>query len=1163
MRAFMIVLFAVCHVFGEEPLFRMSLETSGKHQPLILTRLDVEVDLIQDLSQTKLTLTYTNPNLTTLEGQFVFRPGVDKTIVGFALDIGGVMHPAAAVEKSRGQEVFEAITRREVDPALLESVDDGAFRLRVYPIPGRGARTVSITLQGNMTPKGNEWLYSLPWHLEEEVTQTRLQVRVHQGEQQPLLTGAQGKWSKRGGTWGLLEEIQGRPPGKSLQISQVRNMAAPTVFVGEDRGQTFFHIRETLAPAYERMDLPKTVAILWDVSGSSKNRNHAREFNVLAKYLEKTKGLTLKVIPFHITKEEEKQFQIKSRADIQDVLKYLKQLIYDGGTQFRALNLAEIDADAFLLFSDGRNTFGTRELVSDDRPLWAINSGAGGNTVFLERLADRTGGGLVDLTKINDRHAVRAMFRKPLRLMEVRVDEGEIDDLLPASPRQIKGAYQISGRLLSERAKVTAIFGYAGKEALVRTMIIDPKQAETSLNVGRLWGQAKVEEHLRSYPDDWETIVDIGQHFSIVTPYTSLIVLERLDDYIEFEIVPPEPLREAYETAMAERSGEEAEFLEEIFEAIDEDQQALFKWWSQDFSATVNKKEFPRMKTFDRTLDVKVVNKATGEPLIMATVVLMKDSFRKAQHTDSDGVSTFSRLESAELRVHVKSKGFHSQDLVVDLTDQPHGRVTVELTTLSLDRQPLPEREQEPQPTPAAPSTHSISFNISSAADRDPLPGVTVVVKKEGLSKGAATDAQGKVKISHLGPHLYTAEISFFGFQTQTHQVDLTQEPHANLAVALEDSPDLVMDELVVTAEAAPARVRTTSLSAGADEMAVDYSISTAGLPTGRGIDSQIEMHPEIASGARHTLKPVEKDAAYLDALEQESDPYAAYLKQRKSYEKSPSFFFETARWFYQKGESKISLRILGNLAEMNLENAPLLRMLAFACLEFGFTEQAARIYEHVLILRPEEPHAYRDLALALSQLGEHQRALDLLSEILSIYWDDRFSGIEEVVLNDVRGIVAQAKKGQLNLSAFPEKWRKSMPVDLRLTMTWDANDTDIDLWLVEPSGDRCYYKRTLSTGGSRYTEDFTEGYGPEEIMRREITPGTYQVIANYFGKDRYIFSDETHVLLNIFTHYGHPDQEHHTVFATLKEKDKEQSKVTLATIEVSKDGQIQVLPNN
>ena len=107
------------------------------------------------------------------------------------------------------------------------------------------------------------------------------------------------------------------------------------------------------------------------------------------------------------------------------------------------------------------------------------------------------------------------------------------------------------------------------------------------------------------------------------------------------------------------------------------------------------------------------------------------------------------------------------------------------------------------------------------------------------------------------------------------------------------------------------------------------------------------------------------------------------------------------------------------------------------------------------------------------------------------------------------------------------------------------------------------YYGRLLSGEGSRYTEDFTDGYGPEEIMRRKLTPGTYTVIANYFGKDSYIFSDETHLLLNVFTHYGSAKQEEQTVFATLMEHDEgKATEHTLATIEVSKSGEITVKPN-
>ena len=61
-------------------------------------------------------------------------------------------------------------------------------------------------------------------------------------------------------------------------------------------------------------------------------------------------------------------------------------------------------------------------------------------------------------------------------------------------------------------------------------------------------------------------------------------------------------------------------------------------------------------------------------------------------------------------------------------------------------------------------------------------------------------------------------------------------------------------------------------------------------------------------------------------------------------------------------------MRILSNIAELNLDDAALLRILAYRLLQIGQVDLACDLFEQVSRLRPEEPQSFRDLALALAQ---------------------------------------------------------------------------------------------------------------------------------------------------------------------------------------------------
>ena len=84
----------------------------------------------------------------------------------------------------------------------------------------------------------------------------------------------------------------------------------------------------------------------------------------------------------------------------------------------------------------------------------------------------------------------------------------------------------------------------------------------------------------------------------------------------------------------------------------------------------------------------------------------------------------------------------------------------------------------------------------------------------------------------------------------------------------------------------------------------------------------------------------------------------------------SVGFFLDSAEFFLQKGQRELGLRALSNLAEMDLQNRQVLRLLAYRLQQAGEIDLALAIFERVLELAPNEPQSHRDLGLALAQSG-------------------------------------------------------------------------------------------------------------------------------------------------------------------------------------------------
>ena len=74
------------------------------------------------------------------------------------------------------------------------------------------------------------------------------------------------------------------------------------------------------------------------------------------------------------------------------------------------------------------------------------------------------------------------------------------------------------------------------------------------------------------------------------------------------------------------------------------------------------------------------------------------------------------------------------------------------------------------------------------------------------------------------------------------------------------------------------------------------------------------------------------------------------------------------------------------------------------------------------------------------------------------------------------------------------------VPAKLRVLLSWDSDNTDIDLHLVTPDGGHVWYGNRSLANGATQDVDVTTGYGPEIIATPTPLKGQYLVYVNYFG---------------------------------------------------------------
>jgi uncharacterized protein YfaP (DUF2135 family) len=145
------------------------------------------------------------------------------------------------------------------------------------------------------------------------------------------------------------------------------------------------------------------------------------------------------------------------------------------------------------------------------------------------------------------------------------------------------------------------------------------------------------------------------------------------------------------------------------------------------------------------------------------------------------------------------------------------------------------------------------------------------------------------------------------------------------------------------------------------------------------------------------------------------------------------------------------------------------------------------------------------------------------------------FPGIETIALTEMNAIIASSSK-PLDTSKIDPRLRGNYPLDLRVVLAWDTDNTDIDLHVIDPNGEEAFYGAPLSYQGGRVSPDNTVGYGPEEYSLKKAKPGVYRVEVNFYANGQQLISDATTVQLDFFTHYGEKTQKKESVTMRLRE---------------------------
>ena len=139
--------------------------TASDGSGLELVSLAAQAVVEDPLAFTELRLTFRNPQNRVREGRFRITLPSGATISRFAMRIGDAWQEGEIVEQHAARVAYEDFLHRRQDPALLEAEAGNEFSARVFPIPPNATKELIVSYSQELPRAGEAYrlpLYGLP-----------------------------------------------------------------------------------------------------------------------------------------------------------------------------------------------------------------------------------------------------------------------------------------------------------------------------------------------------------------------------------------------------------------------------------------------------------------------------------------------------------------------------------------------------------------------------------------------------------------------------------------------------------------------------------------------------------------------------------------------------------------------------------------------------------------------------------------------------------------------------------------------------------------------------------------------------------------------------------------------------------------------------------------
>lgn len=529
---------------------------------VVRTAREVRVALDGRVLAYEVTERWTNRGRAIGEADYVLPLPRGAAFEDLALMIDGEMVTGEIRGAGEARRIYEEIVRRQRDPALVEWMDHGVLRTRIFPIQPGETRTVTVRFRAVAEREGDALRIDVPAPRGQgtDAAGTTLRFSWPQGE------GFGDAWSPThavdaGGALARRREVRvAEATGTVTLLLPVRGRgAAMTVLTHAPRRDEGYVLITLAPPVTTAAATPRDVTFVIDVSGSMSGEK-LRQAQAAGRQLLNSlgRGDRFRLVAFA---SDVSDFADGWTAATPEALRrageWLDGRAASGGTNIggalaRALEAATPSGRLGLLLflTDGAPTVGERSGARlaayaaehrGERRVFTFGLGADVNVALLEQLA-LDGAGTAHFVRPQEDverivGVVAQRITRPVATdLRVRADGVTLTQVLPAGRIDLFAGQELTilakYRGNAESARITIAGQGAGEPVQWSTVATFPAQRTQDAFVGRLWATQRVgwlsAERRRNGPsaevDD--ELKGLGERWGIPTEFTSYLVLE-------------------------------------------------------------------------------------------------------------------------------------------------------------------------------------------------------------------------------------------------------------------------------------------------------------------------------------------------------------------------------------------------------------------------------------------------------------------------------------------------------------------------------------------------------------------------------------------------------------------------------------------------------------